>query len=44
MEESIERADKTGKVLKHCMESSGSFFYTRVRLKATPIIGEYWKH
>ena len=44
VEESIERADKTAKVLKHCMESSGSFFYTRVRLKATPIIGEYWKH
>ena len=37
-------AEKEAKVLKECMEKAGDFYYTRVRLTATPQINTYWKH
>lgn len=39
-----ELADEVSQLVKDAMEKAGRVFYTRVPLKATPVVGEFWGH
>lgn len=40
----LEKAEELCKIVKESMEKAGDRFYTRVHLKADPVISNLWTH